>query len=335
MATSYPDFYNYLNTYEGSKLLEQLKKTINADTILWSDMEAAFGEYTSQIRSKSDFISLYEELSEQLQIHLKSENSKFIPTSEKQEKFKKDFTLLELYLGDLDKRRFNKYLARYRGESKNFYVMTLNYTNTLEKLLSIDKTKSNNEKIFDNGDVLRSIVHVHGELGSSIIIGVDNEMQIKNEIFRNPPERLYGTLYSSARNPTIAKLFRFAKLSENVGFGISKLMSWKGLTGNEVTIRSERDYVLVTLYLKSDVVDATQKTTQKTTQKLTAQQRSIIDYLSTHPYASRKELSKNIIDITENGIKYNLNRLQQIGLLKRVGPDKGGHWEVIENIEEK
>ena len=45
--------------------------------------------------------------------------------------------------------------------------------------------------------------------------------------FPIPPERIYGMLYSSARNPTIAKLFRFAKLSENVGFGISKLLSWK------------------------------------------------------------------------------------------------------------
>ena len=32
---------------------------------------------------------------------------------------------------------------------------------------------------------LRDIIHVHGQLGSSIIIGVDNEEQMKNEEFRN------------------------------------------------------------------------------------------------------------------------------------------------------
>ena len=124
-------------------------------------------------------------------------------------------------------------------------------------------------------------------------------------------------------------MFRFAKLSENVGFGINKLMSWKELTGNEVTIRNERDYVMVTLHLKSDVAE----NVAETTQKLTEQQLMIMDYLKTHPSASRKELSQNIIDITEDGIKYNLNRLRQLGLLKRVGPDKGGHWEILINNE--
>lgn len=185
MATSYPDFYNYLKTYEGSELLEQMKKTINANTKLWSDMEEAFGLYTSQINSKSDFINLYEELSGQLQSHLKSEDSKFIPTSEHKEKFKKDFISPGFYLGDFDKLRFNQYIERYKNESKNFNVMTLNYTNTLEKLLSIDSIKPNKEKTFSSSEALRSIIHVHGELDSSIIIGVDNEMQIANEAFRN------------------------------------------------------------------------------------------------------------------------------------------------------
>ena len=185
MATSYPDFYKYLKTYEGSELLEQLKQTINANTKLWSDMEEAFGLYTSQISSKSDFIRLYEELSEHLQSHLKSEDNKFVPTVEQKEKFKKDFMSPGFYLGDLDKLRLDQYLEHYKNESKNFNVMTLNYTNTLEKLLSIDSTKPNKEKTFSNNEALRNIIHVHGELDSTIIIGVDNEKQIANEAFRN------------------------------------------------------------------------------------------------------------------------------------------------------
>ena len=29
-------------------------------------------------------------------------------------------------------------------------------------------------------------------------------------------------------------------------------------------------------------------------------------------------------------LKYNLERLKKLGLLRRVGPDKGGFWEIIE-----
>ena len=67
-----------------------------------------------------------------------------------------------------------------------------------------------------------------------------------------PAEQMVRTFYSSLRNPTIAKLFRFANISENVGFGMGKLFSWKQLTGNEVTCESDRNVVRVTLFLKNN-----------------------------------------------------------------------------------
>ena len=67
----------------------------------------------------------------------------------------------------------------------------------------------------------------------------------------------------------------------------------------------------------------TQKTTQKTTQK-------ILELIRENPYITRKELAKKIDNITEDGIKYYLKRLKEKGILKRIGPDKGGYWEIIE-----
>jgi len=32
----------------------------------------------------------------------------------------------------------------------------------------------------------------------------------------------------------------------------------------------------------------------------------------------------------EKNIEVNLNKLKEKGLLKRIGPDKGGYWEVID-----
>ena len=68
-----------------------------------------------------------------------------------------------------------------------------------------------------------------------------------------PAEQMVRTFYSSLRNPTIAKLFRFANISENVGFGMGKLFSWKQLTGNEVTCESDRNVVRVTFFLKNNI----------------------------------------------------------------------------------
>ena len=59
-------------------------------------------------------------------------------------------------------------------------------------------------------------------------------------------------------------------------------------------------------------------------------QNDILDFIRTTPTASRKEVTENIANSTEDGIKYNLERLKKLGLLRRVGPDKGGFWEIIE-----
>lgn len=185
LKTSYPEFYEHLDKQEGSTLLQGLKSNIKKDTKLWADMEKAFGEYTSLIDSPQDFISLYEELSGQLQDYLKSEDSQFTPTVDQKERFKKDFLSFRKYFGELDQNRYNQYVDKFRNESRNIYVMTLNYTSTLEKLLSMDMMKSEQEMAFDGNISLRNIVHVHGKLDDSIIIGVDNEKQIANESFRN------------------------------------------------------------------------------------------------------------------------------------------------------
>ena len=76
-----------------------------------------------------------------------------------------------------------------------------------------------------------------------------------------------------------------------------------------------------------DDIKINYKTTRKTTQKTT---RKILDLIRKNPYITRKELAQKIENITEDGIKYHLAKLKQQGILKRIGPDKGGHWEIAE-----
>lgn len=48
-----------------------------------------------------------------------------------------------------------------------------------------------------------------------------------------------------------------------------------------------------------------------------------------NPKITRAEL-QNITGLSESGVKKILRQLQQKGLLSRIGPDKGGHWEIID-----
>ena len=76
---------------------------------------------------------------------------------------------------------------------------------------------------------------------------------------------------------------------------------------------------------------STQKTIQKTIQKkLTTVQKTILEYLAAHPYATQQNMAHDITIVSLGGVKYNLQVLQKNGFLRRVGPDNGGHWEIIE-----
>lgn len=183
MKTSYPEFYQYLmqNTDKESDLLLLLKKDINADKKLWSDMEEAFGKFTSKVKTNEDLENLYFELSENLQNYLTEEEKAFTPNNNLKTKFQNDFISPAKYLGATDRASYNAF-AKQMSSGQDISVMSLNYTNTLERLLSLEK---GTDKTFGNNIYLRQIIHVHGRLDDSIIIGVDNEQQIANEKFRS------------------------------------------------------------------------------------------------------------------------------------------------------
>lgn len=78
--------------------------------------------------------------------------------------------------------------------------------------------------------------------------------------------------------------------------------------------------------------DTTQKkqgTTQKTTQKRQDITQKILEEIKKNPSISRDELAEKC-GLTSDGIKYNIRKLREKGIIKRIGPDKGGHWEIIE-----
>ena len=81
----------------------------------------------------------------------------------------------------------------------------------------------------------------------------------------------------------------------------------------------------------------TQKTIQKdksTTQKNeSTTQKRILDFLKNHPKANRIEVAKSMGDITEDGVKFIIGKLQRQGLLKREGGRKNGYWVVIDRVD--
>lgn len=74
----------------------------------------------------------------------------------------------------------------------------------------------------------------------------------------------------------------------------------------------------------------TQKGESTTQKNLTDAQKGVLEYLKSHATASRKEIADEVGNVTEDGVKFILVKLQRVGLVKRVGGRKFGHWEIIE-----
>ena len=56
----------------------------------------------------------------------------------------------------------------------------------------------------------------------------------------------------------------------------------------------------------------------------------ILAYLRENPSAGRREIAGALAGVTEGSVRYRLDKLKEVGRLRRVGPDRGGRWEVIE-----
>lgn len=76
-------------------------------------------------------------------------------------------------------------------------------------------------------------------------------------------------------------------------------------------------------------VDKTTPKAENTTQKPirdTAQK--ILDLLTEDPYLTRQDIAP-LLNLTPDGVKYHLTRLQKLGYLLRTDGRKSGRWKVL------
>ena len=85
-------------------------------------------------------------------------------------------------------------------------------------------------------------------------------------------------------------------------------------------------------YSERVTIPSDPKATQKATQKRpeTDQQKqedAILKLIKENHYIRRKEMVSRL-DIHESSVKCRLASLQEKGMIKHIGPNKGGYWEV-------
>ena len=92
-------------------------------------------------------------------------------------------------------------------------------------------------------------------------------------------------------------------------------ISWKEKESTQETAISTQETAIST----QEILDITQQTTAE----------RIIEEIRKHPFTTREQLAE-VIGITPDGIKKQLDKLKKAGKIRHVGATKKGHWEIIE-----
>lgn len=87
---------------------------------------------------------------------------------------------------------------------------------------------------------------------------------------------------------------------------------------------------ILSLLLKTieEIIETEKKVTAKASVKVTVNQQKILDVIKENPFVTQEELAQ-IIGLSRKSIIQNMKKLQENGLLKRVGADKNGRWEIV------
>ncbi|MDR1418426.1 MAG: putative DNA binding domain-containing protein [Endomicrobium sp.] len=136
---------------------------------------------------------------------------------------------------------------------------------------------------------------------------------------------------SKPRNPEIMRIFRDLEFVEYLGSGIPYIVE---LYGRDVFHFSKTVTKIVLKFDKSIEKEILKKTTPKTDLKTVVKTVDktvvkIIKAIKEKPSITVKELA-NLLSLTRRGVEYNLSKLKEQNKICRVGPDKSGHWEVVE-----
>lgn len=129
---------------------------------------------------------------------------------------------------------------------------------------------------------------------------------------------------SMPRNPLLMDLFMRIEKVEKAGTGIKRIrdaMKEYGLTA-KFDINENWFSVVFPRVMQGAT---TQKTVEKDVEKTVEK---ILGLIRKNSRITQKELMVET-GLSRRGVEWNLSKLKKEGKLKRIGPDKGGHWEIL------
>jgi len=209
------------------------------------------------------------------------------------------------------------------------------------------------QRVSVRGKILREVIAnslIHREYSSSKTARIIIE---RDRLFADNANRAasHGIITPEnvrpvSKNPILASFFKQIGRADELGSGTRNLYHYTRLYSGADPVMDEEDVFSITIPLNDSYspevgedaekgLNGTQGSGLKSGLKsslksgLNATDIETMSAIAEKPSITIPELQTRL-SLSRNGVKKSLNRLKAGGRLRRVGPDKGGHWEIVE-----
>jgi len=133
-------------------------------------------------------------------------------------------------------------------------------------------------------------------------------------------EQIKREMVSERRNEMIAELFHRIHLIEKWGRGIHLILSREP----DADFKEVGNH-FISVFKRKEAKQVLQQTRVKTREKT---REKIIRLIQARPRITMREIAERT-GLSIKGVEWNIKKLKEEGILRRIGPAKGGYWEII------
>jgi ATP-dependent DNA helicase RecG len=133
-------------------------------------------------------------------------------------------------------------------------------------------------------------------------------------------EQIKREMVSERRNEMIAELFHRIHLIEKWGRGIHLILSREP----DADFKEIGNH-FISVFKRKEAKQVLQQTRVKTREKT---REKIIRLIQARPRITMREIAERT-GLSIKGVEWNIKKLKEEGILRRIGPAKGGYWEII------
>ena len=165
-------------------------------------------------------------------------------------------------------------------------------------------------ELSDKVDVEKEVIaFLNSRTGGVIRIGVDDDGNVIGLADADGDSRKIKDRLKNNISPSVAQR-KAVPIAEDAGTGVS----------SEVPVK---------IALKTSVKSALENKFAGFSSKVLGNAERVLVFLGEHESATFEQIAAHVGATRRTAVNY-VNLLKERGFIRRIGPDKGGHWEVVE-----